>query len=484
MALTLLTGNNGIKNTGSYRRYTGIPVTETIINGFFTVDHKWTVKYWNNAAEKLLGVQAKDIVGKNIWEKFAGTIPLDFYTVYHKAFLQDIPVHFEEYWGEMGAWFDVVTYHINDTLSVSFKSSNHTADLKCPEQQLKTLNELYRFLTEVTNDCLWEWDLLAKEIFWIDGGHKRVFGYQVENTLIPQSFWESHLHPDDSVRILTRLNKIIADGDCTTWEDEYRFKKANGEYAYVHVRGHIIYDGVQPSRLIGATQDITARKLIEIKSTDERLARLKEIANAVLTAQENERADIGRELHDNLNQILGAAKLYIEMAKKDEGKREICLEKSSRYIVNVIAEIRRISRTLATPVMHVTGLFDRIKILLDDLTLLYPVKIDFTTDGIHEEDLDEKLQLDIFRIVQEQLNTIIKHTKATRALISLAREANEIILLISDNGEGHDILKEKKGVDIINIRSRAELYDGKVTIVSRLSEGYKLKVVFPSVGRM
>ena len=66
-----------------------------------------------------------------------------------------------------------------------------------PEQQLKVLNELYRFVTEVTNDCLWEWDLQNKEMFWIDGGHKRVFGYPIENTLIPQSFWEELLHPDD-----------------------------------------------------------------------------------------------------------------------------------------------------------------------------------------------------------------------------------------------------------------------------------------------
>ena len=102
----------------------GKPITEIITNGFFTVDRKWTVKYWNKAAEILLGVKAKDIVGKNLWEEFAGIIPLNFYAVYHKAFLQDIPVHFEEYWGEMGAWFDVITYHCDDTLSVSFKSSN------------------------------------------------------------------------------------------------------------------------------------------------------------------------------------------------------------------------------------------------------------------------------------------------------------------------------------------------------------------------
>ena len=100
---------NGVKKTGNNNGYSHKPITEIITNGFFTVDNKWTVKYWNKAAEKLLGVQSKDIVGKNLWEKFAGDIPLDFYAVYHKAFLQDIPVHFQEYWGEMGAWFDVIT---------------------------------------------------------------------------------------------------------------------------------------------------------------------------------------------------------------------------------------------------------------------------------------------------------------------------------------------------------------------------------------
>jgi len=260
---------NGVKKGNGVTNYSGKPITDIVTNGFFTVDQKWTVKYWNKAAEKLMGILAKDIVGKNLWEEFAGILPLDFYTVYHKAFLQDIPVHFEEYWGEMGAWFDVITYHCDDTLSISFKSSNHPGHPSLPknqEQQLKNLNELYRFVTEVTNDCLWEWDLQSKELFWIDGGHKRAFGYQIENALIPQSFWESRLHPDDKVRILAGLNEIMNKGTICIWEDEYRFKKADGEYAYVHDRGHIIYDSDKvASRMIGATQDITARRSAEMQ---------------------------------------------------------------------------------------------------------------------------------------------------------------------------------------------------------------------------
>ena len=97
-------------------------------------------------------------------------------------------------------------------MSVSFKSCSRPADLVSAEQQLKKLNQLYKFVTEVTNDCLWEWDLQKKEIFWIDGGHKRVLGYPIENAIIPQSFWESCIHPNDKERVLAGLNKIISEG--------------------------------------------------------------------------------------------------------------------------------------------------------------------------------------------------------------------------------------------------------------------------------
>lgn len=486
MALQLLSIKNNNTKNGSNNGYRGKPITEIITNGFFTVDRKWTVKYWNKAAEELLGVQAKDIVGKNLWSEFAGIIPLDFYAVYHKAFLHDVPVHFEEYWGQMGAWFNVITYHCDDTLSVSFKSSNQPTHPDYatlpghPAQQLKVLNELYRFVTEVTNDCLWEWNLQAKELFWIDGGHKRAFGYNIENALIPQKFWESRLHPDDKTGVLARLNKIITEGSESVWEDEYRFKKADGNYAYVHDRGHIIYDeDYRASRMIGATRDITENVLLENKLVQERQTKQREITAAVLTAQEAERVTIGRELHDNLGQILAVTKLYVQMVKRFEKNSAMYLDKSCELIVNVMEEIRKISKALVIPDINIIGLFDNIKNLLHDLSVAHSIKIEFLNEGIDEKNLDDKMQVTLFRIIQEQLNNILKHANATNATITLSKYESEIILLVSDNGKGCDTLKEKNGVGIINIKSRADLYNGTVSVASKPGEGYKLKVAFP-----
>jgi PAS domain S-box-containing protein len=478
------------KNVKRAGRYTGCPdkpMTEVIPNGFFVVNHKWIVKHWNKAAENLLAVKAKDIVGRNLWETFAGIIPLQFYRVYHKAFLQDVPVHFVEYWEEMGAWFDVVTYYYEDNLSVSFKHSNQRVDQELPEERLKTLNELYRYVTEVTNDCLWEWDLGLKELFWIDGGHKRVFGYPIANAIIPQHFWENRLHPDDRPRILKRLSAIIATGTATVWQDEYRFRKADGQYAYVQDRAHIIYDkDGMASRMIGATCDITARKTAEIQLIEsernlgrERLNKQKEVTDAVLNAQERERGDIGKELHDNLNQILGAAKMYIELAKTDEENREMCLNKSSGYLMTVIEAIRKISKVLAFPEKQIMGLSESINILLDDLLAIQPLKVEFFENGIDETKLSEKIRLDILRIVQEQLNNILKHAKASFATINLTQQSSQIVLQIVDDGGGCEIMQNNEGVGIMNIKSRAESHNGKVTIASVPGRGFELKVELP-----
>jgi PAS domain S-box-containing protein len=478
----LLNTKSITKNNTSYG-YPANPITETIINGFFTIDRKWTVKGWNKAAEKILGIPAKDIIGKNLWEKFAGIIPKKIYSIYNKAFQQEIPVHFQEYWGEMGAWFDVIAYYSDDALSVSFKSSKQELNqdnTKNPEQRLKNVNELYRFVTEVTNDCLWEWDLQTREIFWIDGGHERVFGYKIQNAIIPQSFWENHLHPEDKKGVLIRLNKTISDGAGCIWEDEYRFQKANGDYAWVHDRGQIIYDaGKKAVRMIGATQDISEKILLENKLVQERNSMQRELTAAVFTAQENERAEIGKELHDNLGQLLLASKMYIQMAMKSEKNHDKFLKKSTGYIENVIEEVRRISKILVIPPVNIISLTDNIKNLVSDLILVNKVKIIFHFKDIVEEQMNKKIQVTIFRIIQEQVNNILKHAHASKASIDLSMQEDQILLVISDNGRGCDLIKEKDGVGLINIKSRAEFYGGTLTILSLPGKGFELKVLLP-----
>jgi PAS domain S-box-containing protein len=493
---------NGYSPVGTPIQYPHVPIAEIIGNGFFIVDRHWTVSSWSHMAEELVGISAADMLGKNLWKQLMNAIPKAFYTAYCQALLQDIPVHFTIYWPKKKNWFEVTTCYFDDSLSVCFKAGQNPenpvnptnpetpetpADPEPSPGQQKSLNDMYRLITEVTTDCLWEWDFLAEQILWIDGGHKRVFGYEIQDALIPQRFWEARLHPDDKVRILTSIHGFFRQGIADDWEQEYRFQKFNGEYAHVHDRGRIVYHrDKRTSRMIGATQDITARKSAEsqLRRSERNAARQqvknqKEIVAAVLLAQEKERANIGKELHDNLNQILGAAKLYIEMAKTDEENRQMLLQRSAGYIVTVIEEIRDISKNLVGPRSNMMGLAESIKMLVEDVMRINPIHIQFREEGIHPAELNETLHLNIFRIVQEQLNNILKHANASQAEIHLAKRDNVVELVIADNGRGCNVAMNSEGVGIINIRSRAELYHGTVSILSRPGEGYVLKVGFP-----
>ena len=467
--------------------YPHAAIAEIIRNGFFIVDQQWTVASWNQMAEELSGISAADIVGKNLWTQFPGEMPKEFYTAYCQASLQDIPVNFTIYWPKKKTRFAVTTCYFDDSLSVSFKDSKNPEDSDPSLKQQQSLNNMYRRITEVTTDCLWEWDLLSEQILWIDGGHKRVFGYEIQNALIPQRFWEARLHPDDKERILTSVHELFTEAVADNWEQEYRFRKSDGEYAYVYDRGHIVYnEEIRTSRMIGVTQDITARKSAESKLlksernlAQQQLDNQKQIVAAVLIAQERERAHIGKELHDNLNQILGAAKLYIELAKTDEEDRDMLLEKSAGYIVKVIEEIRDISKNLAVPRINLMGLAESIRILIDDVMRINPILIEFQNEGISPAELNETLQLNIFRIVQEQVTNILKHANASQAGIHLSKTESTVELVISDNGKGCDITMNNKGVGIAHIMSRADLYRGTVSILSQPGEGYVLKVGFP-----
>jgi signal transduction histidine kinase len=210
------------------------------------------------------------------------------------------------------------------------------------------------------------------------------------------------------------------------------------------------------------------------------LLRQKQITEAVILAQEKERTEIGKELHDNVNQILGASNLYINTAMTDEEMRQELLERSTELVSNAINEIRKISKSLITPGLREIGLIESIEDIMDDLKVARDkMVIDLDLQNISEEQIEDRRKLTLFRIVQEQLNNIVKHAKATRVLIRLSGEQDHIVLTIADNGVGFDVSRHRKGVGITNIISRAELFNGKVEIQSVPGEGCTLMVSLP-----
>jgi two-component system sensor histidine kinase UhpB len=254
--------------------------------------------------------------------------------------------------------------------------------------------------------------------------------------------------------------------------------KKNGDIIYVEVAWHNIDYIGRPAILVLAN-DVTERILLENELNEQRMIRQRQITEAVIVAQEKERTEIGKELHDNVNQILGASNLYVNTAMTDDEMRQELLERSTQLISRAINEIRKISKSLITPGLREIGLLESIEDITDDMKMAKGIHIQLDIHNIIESEVDEQRKLTLFRIIQEQLNNIMKHAKATEVLIRLSIEGQDIVLTVVDNGIGFDISRHRKGVGITNIISRTELFKGKVDIQSKPGDGCVLTVKLP-----
>lgn len=254
----------------------------------------------------------------------------------------------------------------------------------------------------------------------------------------------------------------------------------SGRIIFVDIAWHSIMYKNKPAVLVLAN-DVTERIQLENELNEQRMTRQRQITEAVIVAQEKERTEIGKELHDNVNQILGASNLYINTAMTDEELRQELLERSTELVSRAINEIRKISKSLITPGLREIGLIESIEDIIDDMRFVKEdLSIELDLQNISEEQIEDRRKLALFRMVQEQLNNIVKHARATRVLIRLSIEGADIVLTVADNGVGFDVSRHRKGVGITNIISRAELFNGTVEIQSAPGEGCTLSVGLPA----
>ena len=204
------------------------------------------------------------------------------------------------------------------------------------------------------------------------------------------------------------------------------------------------------------------------------------IAQTSIQVQEKEREEIGKELHDNINQILASTKLYLEHAIEDEeGNISDLISRSHRNVSRAIEEIRQLSHKLVAPSLDAVSLLHAIGELIENIVLVSPLKIELLSTGYQEKQLDKDMKLMLYRIVQEQLNNILKHSRATKATIELSTSKIYTILTIEDNGVGFESSSTTAGIGFRNIKNRVGYYNGSVNIISAPNKGCRLEVMIP-----
>jgi PAS domain S-box-containing protein len=226
--------------------------------------------------------------------------------------------------------------------------------------------------------------------------------------------------------------------------------------------------------------DITERKKLEKKSFTERLTHQRQLAQATIDGQEKERLEIGKELHDNIGQQLTTVKLFLELANASaDDKTKHLVGMALSNISEVINEVRFISRSLVPPTLKDLGLIDSVNDLIDSLQSTQSLAIELDYFAFDEDRLPENKKLALYRIIQEQMNNIIKHANAGHVSIILRQTDGNVLLQIKDDGVGFDGSRVKKGLGIANIHNRAELFGGKVLFTSSPGNGCEVNVSLP-----
>lgn len=343
------------------------------------------------------------------------------------------------------------------------------------EKQLREANERLLNFNRAANDAIWEWDMQEGKIFRNEKLMDMI-GYTVEDTK-GLAWWIRRIHPEDRERVNDKIKKTT-DHNEISWEDEYRFKCADGSYKNIHDRGFIIYESGLPVKMIGSLQDVTPLKELKDQLEEERLARQREISETMIRVQEKERRRIGNELHDNVNQILTTTRLFVDMitpANKDE---QDIKKKSIEYLLTAIEEIRKLSRELAVPEMKDKSLVEAISKLAKDINTSSTIKIKF----IHNNESDllsPGKKITLYRILQEQIKNILKYSKATEVNVYLDCKSEQAQLIIRDNGIGFDAKQTKTGVGLASIHDRTNFYNGTVNLDTAPGHGCTLTVKLP-----
>jgi PAS domain S-box-containing protein len=352
----------------------------------------------------------------------------------------------------------------------------YLADQTEVEKELHQAHERILNLSRATSDAIWEWDLVTGQLIQ----NERLLemtGFNEKHSK-GLSGWLRQIHRDDRKRILHKVKRTI-DKRGQSWEGEYLFKCADGHYKHIQEKGFIVYENGLPVKMIGAMHDVSYLKELEKRLADQKDARQKEISETVIRVQEKERSQIGHELHDNVNQLLSATKLFVDVLIPHGQEQKIIKQKSLEYVQMAIDEIRKLSKELVAPQLKEKGLTESIRDMTDDISMTGAQHIRF----MHDADTDllsPGKKITLFRIVQEQLKNILKHSKATNTSIFLQTRHDCVQLVIEDDGIGFDPKITQRGIGLSNIRERAGFYNGSVDIKSAIGKGCRLSVSIPA----
>jgi len=311
------------------------------------------------------------------------------------------------------------------------------------------------------------YDIESLQIIEVNKAAIAHYGYSEEEFL---SMTVIDLNPNDDLLKTTAGALYKPNHQQNAFSGRYQHIKKSGEIIEVDIHSNIIVNNNKEYRLFVAN-DITEKILF-----DNRLNR------AIIKTQEDERYEIGGELHDNVCQILVSSQMNISMLNNALPLTlKPFYENSKMYLKQAMEEIRNLSHRLAPAFFDEMTLEEAFKMLAATINVDQKYNISFYFHKTASMQLFSRdIQLNLYRILQEQLRNIVKYARATEICIDvMINSNNELVMQTSDDGIGFDITAVRDGIGIANMKRRAELFAGKIVFDTAPGKGCSITVNIP-----
>lgn len=353
-----------------------------------------------------------------------------------------------------------------------FCIAKDASQLKATEEELRK----YSMIVHQTKNMVILTDANGR-ITWVNEAFNRITGYTLDEAIghKPGDLLQG---PESDPAVIRNMAKKIKKGEPFVAE-LLNYTKSQQPY-WIEIYCQPVYDADGKLQQFFAIQaDITERKKLQAQLEEELRKRQQIITAAAIKAQEKERAQVGRELHDNVNQVLTTVKLYIEMCRDDMGNTQEIMDRSIKLLQDSINEIRSLSKRLSAPSLGSIKLRDSIQELIDSISATNRIAIDLDMSNIKDLEVNQELHLAIYRILQEHLTNILKHAQAEQVHISFDFVDGDLTLKVIDNGRGFNTAIKRNGIGIANMTTRAESLKGSLVLNSAPGLGCVLIARFP-----
>ena len=240
----------------------------------------------------------------------------------------------------------------------------------------------------------------------------------------PAELWTGRVHSEDRERVFASFFEAL-EGQAVSWSAEYRFLRADGEWSNIHDRAVIARDSSgKATRVVGAMLDVTSLKRTE-EALQESNRKLHQLSRDLLRAQDYERRRIARELHDSTAQLLAALSINLSRLQ-DPGLEPECrrqaLSEASELAAACSAEIRTVTYLLHPPLLDEVGLASALQAYAQGFNQRTGIQVEIQIPPDFGR-LSPELETTLFRIVQEGLANVHKHSGSPLAVIRLERDA-------------------------------------------------------------